>query len=100
IGYWQRAGQRALERSAQVEAIGHLTRGLEILTTVPETSERLRHELDLQVSLGAAWAQARGWSTPEVGQVYARARELCQRLGEPPQLPAVLRGQLTWWVQR
>jgi class 3 adenylate cyclase/predicted ATPase len=100
IGYWQQAGRRAIERSAHVEAIRHLTRGLEVLTTMPETPERLRHELDLQVPLGAAWAQAKGWSTPEVGQAYARARELCQRLGEPPQLPTVLRGQLTWWVQR
>src|SRR5205823_10027986 len=46
IGYWQRAGQRALERSAQTEAINHLTRGLELLTAMPETPERLRYELD------------------------------------------------------
>jgi predicted ATPase len=32
IPYWQRAGQRALERSANLEAIGHLTKGLEVLT--------------------------------------------------------------------
>ena len=36
----------------------------------------------------------------EVGQVYARARELCQRLGEPPQLPVVLLGQFFWYGQR
>ena len=31
VGYWQQAGQRAIERSAHLEAIGHLTTGLEVL---------------------------------------------------------------------
>src|SRR6266704_6735343 len=35
IPYWQRAGQRAIERSANVEAISHLTRGLDVLKTLP-----------------------------------------------------------------
>ena len=100
VAYLHLAAENALHRCAQVEAIHHLTRGLELLITVPETPERLRHELDLQLPLGAAWARIKGWSAPEVGQAYTRARELCQRLGEPPQLPAVLRGQITWWVQR
>src|SRR5262245_43772970 len=36
IGYWQQAGQRAIERSANLEAIGHLTRGLDLLTMLPD----------------------------------------------------------------
>ena len=100
VHYLHQAAENALHRCAQVEAINHLTRGLELLTTLPETPERLQHELDLQVLLGAAWAQARGWSAPEVGQAYARARVLCQRLGAPPQLPVVLLGQFMWCVPR
>jgi predicted ATPase/DNA-binding winged helix-turn-helix (wHTH) protein len=92
--------QSPLHRCAHVEAISHLTRGLELLTTVPETPKRLQHEIDLLVPLGAAWAQARGWSAPEVGQAYARARALCERLGEPPQLPVVLLRQFMWCVPR
>ena len=93
VRYRRQAAENAAHRAAPVEAIRHLTQGLEMLTTVPETLERLQHELDLQVLLGGAWAQTRGWAAPEVGQAYARAHELCERLGEPPQLPAVLRGQ-------
>ena len=37
VDYWQRAGQRAMQRSAYVEAIAHLTKGLELLETLPET---------------------------------------------------------------
>ena len=40
VPYWQRAGQRAIERSANLEAIGHLTRGLNVLKTLPDTPGR------------------------------------------------------------
>jgi class 3 adenylate cyclase/DNA-binding winged helix-turn-helix (wHTH) protein/predicted ATPase len=100
VGYWQRAGQRAMERSAQMEAINHLSRGLEVLSTMPDMPERAQYELDLQLPLGAAWAQARGWAAPEVGQVYARARALCQCLGESLQLPIVLLGQFVGCFHR
>jgi predicted ATPase len=100
VVYWQRAGQRAMERSAPVEAISHLTRGVEVLATMPETPERIQQELDLQILLGTAWTQTRGWAAPEAAQVYARARELCQDLGESPQLLAVLLGQIVGSLQR
>ena len=54
IPYWQRAGQRAIERSANVEAIAHLTKGLELLKTLPDTPERAQQELTLQIALGDA----------------------------------------------
>jgi predicted ATPase len=100
VAYWQRAGQRAMEHSAPVEAISHLTRGLEVLTAMPETPEHIQQELDLQILLSAAWTQTKGWAAPEVGQVYARARELCQGLGESPQVLAVLLGQFVGYLQR
>src|SRR5205823_7881470 len=48
VDYWQRAGQRAIQRSAHVEAISHLTRGLEVLAALPDSAERIQHELVLQ----------------------------------------------------
>lgn len=84
IPYWQRAGQRASERSAHVEAMAHLTRGLEVLNTLPDTPERTQQELVLQTTLGPALLATKGYAAPEVGQVYARAQELCQQVGETP----------------
>jgi predicted ATPase/class 3 adenylate cyclase len=92
IGYWQQAGQRAIERSANLEAIGHLTRGLGILTSLPDTLERAQQELAMQTTLGPALAVTKGHAAPEVLHAYARARELCQQVGETPQLFQVLRG--------
>src|SRR5262249_17457319 len=51
VGHWQRAGQRAVERSANLEAVAHLTKGLELLTTLPDTSDRAQQELVIQNTL-------------------------------------------------
>src|SRR4029450_4954150 len=51
IPYWQRAGQRAVERSANLEAINHLTKGLELLKTLSVTPEHAQQELTLQITL-------------------------------------------------
>jgi predicted ATPase len=89
--YWQRAGQRALERSAYVEAIAHLTKGLEVLACLPETAARTEQELTLLMTLGTSLMVTKGYAAPEVGSVYARARALCEQIGETPQrLPIVL----------
>jgi predicted ATPase len=39
ISYWQRAGERALQRSANVEAISHLAKGLELLPALAKPLE-------------------------------------------------------------
>src|SRR5262249_21397239 len=66
IEYWQHAGQRAIQRSAYAEAIHHLTQGLALLTTLPETPTRVSQELPLLVALGTALIAAKGFAAPEV----------------------------------
>jgi class 3 adenylate cyclase/predicted ATPase len=91
-GYWQRAGQRAIERSAHVEAISHLCKGLEVLKTLSDTPEHAQQELDLQMSLAHALMAVKGHAAQEMEHAYARAHELCQQLGNPPQVFPVLFG--------
>jgi class 3 adenylate cyclase/predicted ATPase len=92
IPYWQRAGQQAMQRSAHPEAISHLTKGLALLATLPETPARAQQELDVLIALGPALMATKGFAAPEVEQTYARARALCTQLGETPQLVPTLRG--------
>ena len=92
IPYWQQAGQRAVQRSANVEAIAHLTKGLELLQTLPDTPERAQQELMLQTTLGTPLIATKGYGAPAVERAYSRARELCQQAGEIPQLFPVLFG--------
>jgi class 3 adenylate cyclase/predicted ATPase len=100
IPYWQRAGQRAVERSANLEAISHLTKGLELLNTLPDTPEHRQQELDVQTTLGWALSVTKGVAAPEVAVAYHRARVLCQEVGEPPQLFSVLRGLVPFYIGR
>src|SRR5262249_51482165 len=78
IHYWHLAGQQALERSAHAEAIAHLRTGLTLLTALPETTERVQHELALHLALGAALIATQGYAASAVEQTYTRARHLCQ----------------------
>ncbi len=92
IAYWKRAGQYALDRSAYTEAVAHFSRGLEVLTMLPKTTEHVQREIDLLALLGPALMATKGYAAPEVVETYARARELCQQMGETPSLFPVLRG--------
>jgi predicted ATPase len=92
VQYLQYAGEQAVQRSAYQEALRHLTQGLTLLGTLPETLTRVQHELDLQMALGPVLMARQGFASAEVEQVYARARELCQWLGETPRLFPVLWG--------
>jgi class 3 adenylate cyclase/predicted ATPase len=92
ITHYQRAGERATQRSANEEAIGHLRHALDLVATLPETRERHQMELGVQMAIGAPFAAVRGWSHPEYEQASARARELASQIGESPELPRVLVG--------
>jgi predicted ATPase/class 3 adenylate cyclase len=92
VPYWVRAGESMSRRSAHIEAIRHLTKGLQLLHTLPETRERAQQELALQMAMGASMLATCGLATSETGQAYSRARELCHQLGESSQLFRALMG--------
>jgi class 3 adenylate cyclase len=100
IGYWLKAGERAAGRSANLEAVRHLTRGLEALQTLPESPERDRRELAFQIAIGTPLIAVHGYSAPETGAAYKRARVLCERLGEAEPLAATLSGEFVFYFVR
>jgi predicted ATPase len=95
ISYWYRAGQQAAERFAHKEAIAHLTRGLELLETMPDTIERTRAEIQLRNALGVSLIATRG-PVPEVAAAYLRARQLAERIGDMRQAYAAVWGLWYW----
>ncbi len=76
INYWQRAGERATKGSANKEAITHFRNALQLLEALPERAQHADQELQLLLALGPALMSTRSSAAPEIGQVYARAREL------------------------
>jgi class 3 adenylate cyclase/tetratricopeptide (TPR) repeat protein len=86
------AGRRAAARSANLEAVAHLRRGVEILAAQPNSDQRMRLELALQLALGPAVMATRGFGAPEAEAAYRRARELSEMLRDSRSLFAALWG--------
>jgi DNA-binding NtrC family response regulator/predicted ATPase len=82
--YHHEAGRRASERSASVEAITHLTAGLDLLAGLPDTVDRRRQELSFLITFGPVLINARGPLSLEVVRNYSRALDLCRELPESP----------------
>jgi predicted ATPase/class 3 adenylate cyclase len=100
IGSWCRAGQLAAERSANAEALAHFYRNLDLLRTLPESTERNVQELDLLIALGSVLIFTKGYSHAEVAAVYGRARDLCRLVGDTFHLAAVLQGLRIYHMYR
>ena len=100
VVYWQRAGERAVERSAHLEAVSHFTTGIALLKALPETPARTQQAVTLHIALGAALQMTKGQAAPEVEHVYTQARVLCQQVGETPQLAPVLFGLWGFYLLR
>jgi len=92
LEYLQLAAQQAIERSANTEAINHLTAAVRLLNTLPGSPQRDRQELDLQTMLGPVLIAKKGNGAPEVGAAYQRALELGRQSGEDARLFPVLFG--------
>jgi class 3 adenylate cyclase/tetratricopeptide (TPR) repeat protein len=97
IDFWRLAGEQALRRSANVEAEGHLRRGIELLHSLPATVDRNQRELKLCLALGPAVRARKGHATPEVLDVYSRARQLLDHNATVRERMSVLYG--LWIVQ-
>jgi class 3 adenylate cyclase/predicted ATPase len=90
VEYLRRVGERALQRSAHADAIDRLTTAINLLQRLPDSHVRVQRELILRLALGRAFCAIKGYAALEVEQAYTRASELCELLGDTPELfPAV-----------
>jgi predicted ATPase len=108
IAYWDKAGRLAVQRSTMAEAAVHFGKALQLLSSLPKSTQRQSSELSLQLALAGTLMAAKGWASPKAGEAYARARELCRvacesfvawtllLLGQADQALAQSRGALAW----
>ena len=78
--YWRTAGEQAVRRASNREAIGHFRQALALNERLPPDIERSRTELAILSQLGPALMSVHGWSAPEVGVVFERAEDLARQL--------------------
>jgi predicted ATPase len=98
--YLRQAGENAVWQSSYQEALTHLTKGLDLLTLLPDTLARARQELGIQIALGWVFRSSKGLAAPDVEAAFRRACELCQRVQDPRQLLSVLDGMMPFYLNR
>jgi class 3 adenylate cyclase/predicted ATPase len=99
VNSWYLAGQRAVERGTNEEAVAYLSRGLELLGAAADAGAQAPLELALQTLLGVALMARKGYGAPEVEAAFARAHALCRETGDAPPFP-VLRGLWAFSIVR
>ena len=92
--YWLQAGRIAVARSANVEAVSHLERGLQSLRSLPRDTATDGRELGYLVTLGPSLILSQGPGAQRVEAVYRQAVELCERVEPSSDHVAALWG---WW---
>jgi predicted ATPase len=90
--YWRTAGEQAVRRASNREAIGHFRRALALNEKLPSDARRARTELAILSQLGPALMSVHGWSAPEVGVVFERAEDLARQLESSVDLAPPLTG--------
>lgn len=92
VPLWHKAATNAMDRVALADALAHSARGIDLLAALPEGHERARMELSLQLVRGQAASLSKGWAAPEPEHAFARARALCEHVGDTPELFPALWG--------
>jgi tetratricopeptide (TPR) repeat protein len=100
IEYLERAGHQAISHASHAEAITFFASAVELLKSLPKSPERLKKELALQLGLGSALQPVKGFASPEVGQTFSRAFELCQQIEATPELFQVILGLTNFYYMR
>ncbi|QRN95417.1 protein kinase [Archangium violaceum] len=93
IQHWSRAGTRASQRSANLEAISHLKNALRLLHHLPDAVQRKEQELQLRMAMGYSLIQVHGFSSPDLEQTFGRIRQLIPEVGD-----ALPRLELSSWA--
>ena len=100
VRYCLKAGLRSKDRFANVEAVSHFQKGIHLLEKLEPSTARDALELELLGPLGTAFIAWRGYADPEVGPILSRAHALCERVGETPQVFAIMWGNFAYHIVR
>jgi predicted ATPase len=93
VKWWIKAGQQALTRSANVEAVSHLQRALDLQAALPQSRERDETELAVRRDLAEPLFVTKGFASQETEMNYRRMASLAEQLRNDERLFTALWGQ-------
>ena len=97
VAYWQKAGERARDRSANKEAMHHFAEALKIIEALPPSDTRDRCELSLRIASVTPIIAVEGYVAEATARTAERAEVLCRQIGNVDRLfPALY----TLWANR
>jgi class 3 adenylate cyclase/tetratricopeptide (TPR) repeat protein len=100
VAYLHRAGNHAVKLSANDEAVNHYSKGLVLLQTIPDKSNIELRELQLQLPLAVSLMNIRGYGSSEVINAFTRARDLCDQIGDTPEIAVALHGMGAYYCAK
>src|SRR6185312_2651415 len=92
VGFLRLAAEQARTRSAYDDAIRYVNEALRLLPELPDSAGRHRDEIALQGIRGMLLAATQGFASAELAECLNRGLTLCQRIGEGPEMFAVMFG--------
>ena len=98
LPFYQRAAAVAQRVYANEDAIGLLSRSLELLEFLPAGLKRDKQELCLQLLLAPLYRVTKGWTAPELERMMDRALILCDIVGDDIQRAQTLYGLQSVYV--
>lgn len=98
VPFWIEASRQSLSRFANLEAIEQARKGIKLLKNMSESPQRAALEVALQSILGTALLSTHGYSDARVRKVFTRAQDLCEQLGDAPQLFQVAVGLWMYYI--
>jgi class 3 adenylate cyclase len=100
IDYYFKAAERTTGRLALTERVSHLRRALYQIGRLPDSPERNRRELTLQVALYKVLVDDQGSGSEDLREAVERARALCLKLDDTKELIRVQDGLLNYHFSR
>jgi class 3 adenylate cyclase len=97
IDNYFKAAERTTGRFALTERVSHLRRALRQIEHLPDSPERDRRELTLQVALYQVLVDDQGSGSEDVRSAVERARALCLKLDDTKELIRVQDGLLNYY---
>jgi len=94
--YLKQSANNAIRRFAYQEAVDLARRGIELINHLPHTREVLSEALCLHLTLGVPLIAIEGYASPNVGEVYMKARQFYDQLGDSPDVSEILWGLWTF----
>jgi DNA-binding winged helix-turn-helix (wHTH) protein/predicted ATPase len=94
--YLKQGANNAIRRFAYQEAVDLARRGIALINHLPHTREVLSEALCLHLTLGVPLIAIEGYASPNVGEVYMKARQFYDQLGDSPDVSEVLWGLWTF----